>query len=291
MITTRSRSEVSVLAGLICFGVLAVILGTSNLKRLIAPARRGAEASAIAEIPRSLEEFEEKQRGVRAAADTDGDGLSDLEEFERIHTSPFLADSDSDGRTDKQEVDAGEDPNCPTGQVCTAGVGGGDEASVPAVAASIAIPGIGGALPPISGTASVTGDVPELNPADVRRMLAQQGMPQQIIDSISDAEINRTYRSTLAAIEKLPTGEGNNFSGALRESFTQAFREQPATPNAALDQLPSDPASIRKILAQGGFSQEQLKLLDDATLMQVWKDVVKQLRQEQGPLVGSQTGS
>ncbi|MBI2482713.1 hypothetical protein HYV74_00880, partial [Candidatus Uhrbacteria bacterium] len=121
MRTNRSRSEASVLAGLICFGVLAVILGTANLKRLIAPKPRGGDAPSLANIPRSLEEFEAQQRDARAAMDTDGDGLSDFEEFERIHSSPFLADSDSDGRTDKQEVEAGEDPNCPVGQVCTNG--------------------------------------------------------------------------------------------------------------------------------------------------------------------------
>ena len=52
------------------------------------------------------------------AQDSDRDGLNDFEELKVYGTSPFISDTDSDGASDKEEVDAGEDPNCPDGQVC-----------------------------------------------------------------------------------------------------------------------------------------------------------------------------
>lgn len=61
--------------------------------------------------------------------DTDQDGLSDFEELHVYNTSPYLADSDSDGFTDKQELEASEDPNCPRGQECAPVTSGGGDIS------------------------------------------------------------------------------------------------------------------------------------------------------------------
>ena len=50
--------------------------------------------------------------------DTDGDGLSDYDEVNIYHTSPYLADTDSDGVPDGVEVKLGTDPNCPPNRDC-----------------------------------------------------------------------------------------------------------------------------------------------------------------------------
>lgn len=50
--------------------------------------------------------------------DTDMDGLSDYDELNVYKTSPYIADSDSDGYLDGEEVKNGEDPNCPINQSC-----------------------------------------------------------------------------------------------------------------------------------------------------------------------------
>ncbi len=52
--------------------------------------------------------------------DTDRDGLSDYAEIYLYKTSPYLADSDSDGIPDAIEIAQGTNPNCPTGQTCGA---------------------------------------------------------------------------------------------------------------------------------------------------------------------------
>lgn len=50
--------------------------------------------------------------------DTDHDGLNDWEELNFYQTSPYLPDTDSDGITDKTEIDQGSDPLCPKGKTC-----------------------------------------------------------------------------------------------------------------------------------------------------------------------------
>lgn len=45
------------------------------------------------------------------ATDSDNDNLTDLEELYETYTSPFLADTDNDGVSDRDEVDAGTNPN------------------------------------------------------------------------------------------------------------------------------------------------------------------------------------
>jgi len=52
--------------------------------------------------------------------DTDHDGLNDYEELSFYETSPYLPDSDSDGLSDKLEIDRGTNPLCPEGGDCEA---------------------------------------------------------------------------------------------------------------------------------------------------------------------------
>lgn len=54
--------------------------------------------------------------------DTDRDGLNDYSELKVYKTSPYLADSDSDGFADAIEIAQGTDPNCPKGQQCIQGL-------------------------------------------------------------------------------------------------------------------------------------------------------------------------
>lgn len=50
--------------------------------------------------------------------DTDNDGLNDWDELNIYKTSPYLADTDSDTFSDKQEIESGNDPTCPQGESC-----------------------------------------------------------------------------------------------------------------------------------------------------------------------------
>ena len=64
---------------------------------------------------KSLRDFQvELQR-----LDTDQDGINDYEELNFYSTSPYLPDTDSDGKADKLEIDTGADPLCPEGKICS----------------------------------------------------------------------------------------------------------------------------------------------------------------------------
>lgn len=64
-------------------------------------------------------EFDENVRLQQI--DTDRDNLNDYEELYFYETSPYLADTDSDGIEDKVEIDQGTNPLCPEGTACDMG--------------------------------------------------------------------------------------------------------------------------------------------------------------------------
>jgi len=140
--------------------------------------------------------------------DTDHDGLSDYDEINIYHTSPYLEDTDSDGIPDGVEVKNGTDPNCPTGKVCS----GSD---VPTSATSTEATSTTAS----TGTASTSANVPALSiPADVasssqqaiqdaingkadaatlRQLLISSGADKAMLDQISDTDLMASYQQTL----------------------------------------------------------------------------------------------
>jgi hypothetical protein len=70
--------------------------------------------------PEFLTENQKESREVerQKISDTDEDGLVDYDELYVFKTSPYSADSDSDGFDDKTELYSGNNPNCPTGKDC-----------------------------------------------------------------------------------------------------------------------------------------------------------------------------
>ena len=106
--------------------------------------------------------------------DTDKDGIPDIQELQVYGTSPFLPDSDSDGFNDKQEIDNGEDPNCPAGISC----------------ASLTLPAdqTGPALPD-----SLDG----LTPEQIRSLLLQSGASEEELKAVSDEELKSIYQQAI----------------------------------------------------------------------------------------------
>lgn len=137
--------------------------------------------------------------------DTDHDGISDYEEINVYHTSPYLADSDSDGFTDKEEIMNGTDPNCPTGQTCT-DILASSTSSVSTTSLANLLETDTGTSTDASLDTSVTGSssLEELlggtsDATSIRQLLLNNGMDKATLDKINDADLMKTYQSSLAA--------------------------------------------------------------------------------------------
>jgi len=143
--------------------------------------------------------------------DTDGDGLSDYDEINVYHTSPYLEDTDSDGIPDKQEIMQGTDPNCPTGKICNATDSTLDTSGVASSSLDDLIPSSNTGSADIGSSTSATSTV--VTPAMLRQILLQNGYDQATLDKISDADIMSSYQDAI--------NNQNNSSGTDTNTINQ----------------------------------------------------------------------
>lgn len=130
--------------------------------------------------------------------DTDHDGLTDYDEINIYHTSPYLEDTDSDGISDFEEVKNGTDPNCPSGKVCN----GADSIKVSASttpASSINVPSL--SIPADMASSSKQTLEKALNGTvdakTLRELLINSGADKTMLDQISDDVLMKSYQQTL----------------------------------------------------------------------------------------------
>lgn len=141
------------------------------------------------------------------AKDTDGDGLSDYDELNIYNTSPYLEDSDSDGFSDKQEIDNDKDPNCPTGRDCYL-----DPLTSAETEADIQDSTLNNLLEQydyseedeaiLEGAESFDFETlfgSSMSADDLREMLIQAGMDEEMLNQISDEELMDSYAEILGS--------------------------------------------------------------------------------------------
>lgn len=143
--------------------------------------------------------------------DTDEDGLSDYDELYFYNTSPYLEDTDSDGINDKQELEQGEDPNCPLGQECFGGedltdegVGESNEPEAPEFDTEGFQQYLEQSQSPVDSAEldlerQLMEDIlkGEADADSLRQLLKQAGMDEEMLGKISDEQLLETYRGTL----------------------------------------------------------------------------------------------
>lgn len=148
---------------------------------------------------------DEKAAAARAAAqakDTDGDGLNDFEETEIFRTSPYLADSDSDGQGDALEVQSGSDPNCIPGQQClTSNEDVGFVAAPGFAAEQGAI-----AAEELARLQGLLEEYADATPVEVRGMLVESGLPQVEVDALSDDEVMEIFTKSFSQLTEQALG-------------------------------------------------------------------------------------
>lgn len=161
--------------------------------------------------------------------DSDGDGLSDYEELYVYNSSPYLVDTDSDGYSDKTEVDSGNDPNCSPDSTC-------------------------GPLIIASGENTETASTPTAD--EIRAMLRQAGASEDEIANYDDATLLQIYREVAGEVS--PSSNNGSVTSGLNLTSEQKdlIRQMSA-------------AELRQFLINGGADASMLNQIDDATLKAV----------------------
>jgi hypothetical protein len=237
-------------------GIVALFLGFLRLTQYI-------KSPFLPEVSLSntsvfLSQAQLEQIDALKNIDTDGDGLSDYDELYFYHTSPYLSDSDSDGISDKQEMEGGTDPNCPAGETCVS-YGSNSNTTVNAEASD-------------TNSSLLSGEV---TAAALRETLKNAGVPQNILDGTSDADLLEVYNQTLQETQAGNTNASNTNTVSLANTNISLATDASANVNAnnqeVADVLKSlTPAEIRQFLLENGLTESDLSGVDDATLQAIF---------------------
>ena len=171
---------------------------------------------------KSSDELEQEQTERLKTEDTDKDGLSDYDELYVFHTSPFLADSDSDGTSDGTEVAAGADPNCPKGKTCRQVVVSGTASTNAAPAEASANAALATEQPPASSETAqersmraiittfgdptlltkekIIAKLDAMSSTELRSFIAELGIPEDALAKADDATLRKLVEDTLVEI-------------------------------------------------------------------------------------------
>ena len=138
--------------------------------------------------------------------DTDKDGLTDWDELNIYETSPYLEDSDSDGVFDKEEIEAGKDPNCPIGRDCSStdlssGITGGESDLQNQLNLQTATSTLGdtGQLTPTQQQDLQKILQGQSDVSSLRKMLLESGMDEKTLNEISDEDLMASYKEVLGS--------------------------------------------------------------------------------------------
>ncbi|MEA3272135.1 MAG: hypothetical protein U9P90_00530 [Patescibacteria group bacterium] len=187
MWTTLGREQKVAFGLLIVLGISGLILGTLYFKnRLqISLVMNSGEKGGFENQEDSFFNLQNK--------DTDNDGLSDYDELYFYKTSPYLEDTDSDGYFDKEELDEGEDPNCVRGKSC------GSELRTQDIESAEGAQDIMPSEP--AEPADTLEQFQGLNVSELRNLLRNTGVSEEILGKISDIDLEKLYNETLKQTE------------------------------------------------------------------------------------------
>jgi hypothetical protein len=252
-----TRAE-GVFAAVAVFTILGITFGLVGIyKSIRRPFVPNASVLALANVANSGDTTAELQN-----RDTDEDGLSDFDELYQYQTSPYLADSDSDALSDKEELESGNDPNCPTGLDCT-GFGSSLNVNTTTGTTNTSTNSVTNSATNTAGTGIPTTASGDVDMAQLREVLKNSGAPAYIVDSTDDATLLELYQESLA---EQNTGTANS------NSTNSATNSQ----DVSLDSLNSlSSAEIRALLIQNGVDEALLTDVSDDELKSIFQDAVQ----------------
>lgn len=235
-------------------GGFTLLLGVFNIRQTIKATFFGdLGASDI-----SLNQAEQNQLNNLRFKDTDTDGLTDYDELYVYNTSPYLADSDSDGTNDNTEIAAGSDPNC-NGAECLQVRNGNQAVQTNTV--------------PLAGVATST-STPSI--AEIRQTLLNAGVAQETLNQIDDTTLLGLYQETLAETGTSPVTSNT----ALDANYADLLEDETITGTEDLSNLTPD--QIRQLLISSGIDEAILNQVSDADLLAVYKQALGEASAEAG---------
>lgn len=249
-----TKKEKLKFSGLVFLSLLILTVGFWQLRRGIKGPFEIYLSQATQTAPQTPTSSDLMTAAELRAKDTDKDGLNDYEELNIYHTSPYVADTDSDGFDDKKEVTGGNDPNCPSGKTC-----GGAEATKPIVgSATVTDPEAENLLQSLSSG--------NFDPKTIREMLTQQGIDKQILDNLTDAELQEVFKKAVETTSAASAGQSVGGAGAT-----------PAAPAIiSIEDLKNISAlDLRALLKQRGVSEAALDKINDADLLAAFNEAMK----------------
>lgn len=233
--TKITREQKVRVALLFVFALLTVALAFFQIRNnVMTPFVFRSKVDAQA---KTLKDFQVQLQNV----DTDQDGINDYDELNFHGTSPYLPDSDSDGKTDKAEVDGGTNPLCPEGQRCEGGEATGPDATSTPNFFNTPAPTVIGALsdelyksesqaadPSSDQTQAAINELMQ-NPDQIREMLRQSGQfPEEKLKQLSDAALIKmltesldTTKKTLSNQQEIPTNTASSTITPKEEAPTK----------------------------------------------------------------------
>jgi hypothetical protein len=188
-----NKSQKTAVVLLAFFALLVIVMWGYQFKRALNAPFEYKGPSAYETAPVCADGNCEADGNDLRNQDTDGDGLSDYDELNFYKTSPYLEDSDSDGYTDKNEIDSDNDPNCPIGQDCYGEV---ESTLVPLETNNYED------ISPYQDSEDMDLSeilTPDMDANTLRALLIEAGVEPSILEQVSDEQLLSTYRETLQA--------------------------------------------------------------------------------------------
>lgn len=249
---------------LVVIGGLTLLLGVFNIRQTI-------KATFFGELGAqdvALTQDEQDQLNNLRFKDSDSDMLTDYDELYVYNTSPYLADSDSDGSDDSKEITAGTDPNCGGTdclQIRT------DNGSAPTNTAPIVTTNTGTTTN--TTTTTTTGTTPSIQ--EIRQTLLNAGVAQEMLDQIDDATLLQLYQETLAE-----TGgtTGTVTNTPVDANYADLLEDETITGTEDLENL--TPEQIRQLLISSGIDESILSQVSDADLLVIYKQALGEANAE-----------
>ena len=257
-----SMKQKLALVGFIILAVGIILFGINRIyNQIYQPFAKPINQQSIADLSKiDLAELQDKLNASQMK-DTDGDGITDLVENANYQTSPYLADSDSDGYNDKEEIDAGSNPLDPQSTPLNINIKQTEQQ-----------------------TELEEYDTTEIDAEKIRQALQLAGVDKEILQQVDDQTLLELYQQTVQQTgtdliklqEQQSTEVGSDQLSDVDDldlsNLSDAEKNQIA--NQYLATLTSD--QLRQLLIEQGVDLQTLNQLSDQDLKDIFAQVISE---------------